>query len=124
MKKILLYIGGVLTFLFSILHLSFWKMGNWSVELEKMIPVNQGLIQGLNIGSIYFLLFSAIITFIIARKSLLEKTDKLFLSLVAGYYIVRIIMGFPLFGITAAEVIIQIICLIVACCYFIPLKLK
>ena len=124
MKKIFLYIAGVFTILLSVLHLSFWKTGNWSVELKKISPDNAGILQALNIGSIYFLLYSTIITFVIARKSSLETTDKLFLSLVAGYYIARIIMGFPLFGVTLIEIFIQVICLLVACCYLIPLKLK
>lgn len=124
MKKVLLYTGGIFTLLFSLLHLSFWKMGNWAVELKKIGPDNAGIVQALNIGSLYILLYSAVITFIIARKGSFEKTDKLFLSLIAGYYIVRIIMGFPLFGISAEEIIIQVICLLVACCYLIPLKLR
>jgi hypothetical protein len=124
MKKILLYIGGIFTFLGSILHLSFWKMGNWGVELKLLSPDNQGIVQMLDIGSIYFLLFTAIITFVIAKKAALEKTDKLFLLLAGGYYIIRIIFGFPLFGLSAQEIMIQALSLLGACCYLIPLKLK
>jgi hypothetical protein len=123
MKKILLNIGGVFMLLGSILHLSFWKMGNWGIELKQLSTDNQGIIQMLNIGSIYFVFFSAIITFVIAKKNTLEKTDKLFLMLAGGYYIMRIIFGFPLFGISAEEIIIQAFSLLGVCCYLIPLIL-
>ena len=71
MKKALLVIGGIFMLLGSILHLFFWKLGNWAVELPKIGPDNQGIVQMLNIGSIYFTLFSAIITFVIAKKNAL-----------------------------------------------------
>ena len=124
MRKVLLYIGAAVTFLFSMLHLFFSKIGNWSIELKRLSPDNQGIIQALNIGSIYFLLFCAIITVLIAGKPVLDGTDKLFIVLVAGYYVLRIAVGFPLFGVSVEEILIQIVCLLVACCYLVPLKLK
>ncbi len=124
MKRILLLIAAVMTFLVSILHLSFWKIGNWQIELKRLSADNQGIVQVLNIGSIFFLLFSAFITYTIAQKKTFEKTDKLFLMLVAGYYITRIAVGFPFFGFSIGEVIVQAFCLIAACCYLVPVKLN
>jgi hypothetical protein len=123
-KRILLIIAALLTVLVSFLHLSFWKIGNWGIELKKLSADNQGIVQVLNIGSIFFLLFSGFITYTIAQKETLEKTDALFLMLVAGYYLIRIAVGFPFFGFSIGEVIVQAFCLIAACCYLIPVKLK
>ncbi len=124
MKRILLLIAAVLTFLVSILHLSFWKIGNWQVELQKLNSMNQGIVQVLNICSIFFLIFSAFITYTIAKKETLEKTDKLFLVLVAGYFITRIVCGFPFFGFSIQELIVEAFALLAACCYLIPLKMN
>ncbi len=122
MKKALLFVGGIFTALFSVLHLSFFA--GWNSEIKLLSPSNQGIIQALNIGSMYFLLFSAIITFVIAKRGITGIIDKMVLLLVTGYYIVRIIAGFPLFGVFANEIVIQVICLLVACCYIVPIISK
>ena len=68
MSKVLLYIGGTLTLAFAVLHLSFWKLGNWAEELAKLTPVNSGIMQMLTVGSIYMLLFAAFMSFYLAYK--------------------------------------------------------
>lgn len=124
MKRILLLLAALLSLMVSILHLSFWKIGNWSVELKRLSDVNQGIVPVLNIASIFFLIFSAYITYTIAKKENLEKTDKLFLVLLAGYYITRIICGVPFFGFSIEELIVEAFALLAAGCYLIPIKLN
>ena len=43
---------------------------------------------------------------------------------VGGFFLVRIIFGFPLFGFSIREVFVQVFSLLGACCFIIPIKLK
>jgi len=124
MRKILLYIGGTFTFSFAVLHASFWELGNWQVELLKLTADNSGIVQVLTIGSIYMLLFAAFITFYLAKKRKLEFVEKAFLIFTAGYYILRVLFGYPFFGFSMAELTIWIVCLIVAACYLFSIPNK
>lgn len=124
MKKILLYIGGTFTLLFAVLHASFWKLGNWQVELSKLTADNSAIVQVLTMGSIYMLVFAALMTFYLARKQKFEFVEKAFLMFVAGYYTMRVIFGYPFFGFSMEELIIWIVCLLVAACYLFAIPQK
>jgi hypothetical protein len=125
MSKVLLYIGGIFTLAFAVLHLSFWKMGNWAEELAKLTPDNSGIMQMLTVGSIYMLLFAAFMSFYLAHKK--EKftfVEKAWVIFIAGYYLMRIAFALPFFGFSVSEVVIWIICLVVAACYLFALRQK
>jgi hypothetical protein len=123
MRKVLLYIGGSFTLIFSIFHLSFWKLFNWSEELLKLSPENQGTLQMLNVVSVYVLLFGAFISFYLAKKkeqfSFIEKILIIFL---AGYYILRIIFSAPFYGFSPEDLLIWFFCISIASCYLFVLR--
>ena len=90
MRKILLYVGGSITLCFSLFHLAFWKLFNWQEELIKLDPENKGIMQMLNIVSVYTLLFGAFVSFYLAkRKGAFSFIEKALIIFIAGYYIVR-----------------------------------
>jgi hypothetical protein len=120
-RKILLYIGGSLTLCFSLLHLSFWKIGNWKEELLKVSPDNKSIVQMLNVVSIYTLLFAAFVTFYLARKSKFSFIEKALIIFIVGYYLLRIAFGIPFFGFSLEELAIWIVCFATACCYLFAL---
>ena len=124
MRKVLLYIGGSITLCFSVLHLSFWKLGNWQEELLKLSPDNKGIMQMLNIGSLYMLLFGAFVSFYLAKKEEYTFIEKTLIIFIAGYYILRIVFGFPFFGFSLEEIVIWIVCFAVAACYLFALRQK
>ncbi|MFC1885198.1 hypothetical protein ACFL2O_10545 [Thermodesulfobacteriota bacterium] len=124
MRKILLYIGGSLTLCFSLLHLSFWKIGNWQEELLKITPDNKGIVQMLNVVSIYTLLFSAFVSFYLARKTEFTFIEKTLIIFIACYYLLRVAFGIPFFGFSIEEVVIWIICFAIAFCYLFALRQK
>ena len=121
MKKLFLYTGASITLLFSVLHALFWKLGNWSHELPKLSPDNSGIVQMLNVVSIYTLVFGALITFRLAKKQRFEFLEKVFFIYMAGYYLMRIAFGYPFFGFSVVELIVWIMCLVVASCYLFAL---
>ncbi len=123
MRNKLLYIGGSLTLLFALLHLSFWQLCNWSEELVKLNPGNQGIMQMLNVGSIFMLLYCAVMTFYITRLEKFDFAAQSILVLTSGYFLLRIIFGVPFFGCSIEEIIIWIVCLLVALMYLIALQI-
>ncbi len=124
MKKTLLYICGIMNLLFGVLHLSFWKRFHWEEELGRLSRENSGIIQMFNVESLFFLLFASFITFHLANKEAFSFTDKAVLILFAGYYIIRIVFGYPYFGFNLTELIVWVVCAVVAVCYVTALKIS
>ena len=122
MRKKLLYTAGFITICFAMLHLSFWSMLNWELELATLNSDNRGILQMLNVGSIYMLLFFALISFHLAPKKELSFTEKASIVFIAGYYVLRIAFGIPFFTMSVEELVIWIFCLVVAACYLFSLK--
>ncbi|MBN2011883.1 hypothetical protein JW960_21320 [candidate division KSB1 bacterium] len=121
-RKMLLYAGGILTFCFALLHASFWKLGNWNAELLRISADNKGIVEMLNIASIYMLLFAVFVSFYLAKKTVFTFTEKALILFIAGYYLLRIAFGVPLFGVCGQEIVIWIACLAVASCYLFALR--
>ncbi len=117
MRKKLLYTGAAITLLFAVLHSFFWKLGAWHTQLLKLTPDNSGIMQMLNVASIYTLICGAGITIALAKKRTLVWIEKAVLVFMAGYYLMRIAFGLPFFGFSMEEAIIWMLCLIVASCY-------
>ena len=98
MRRILLYVGGTISLLFAIFHLLFWQFCNWQEELPRLSPDNSGIMQMLNVASMYMMLFAAFISFYLAKKKEFVFTEKAIIVFIAGYYLVRIAFGVPFFG--------------------------
>jgi hypothetical protein len=124
MQKKLLYTGAGITLLFALLHGFFWKLGNWSEQLSKLTPDNSGIVQMLNVVSIYTLLFGAGISLVLAKKQTLVFVEKAFLLFMAGYYVLRIAFGLPFFGFSVVEAVVWAACLSVASCYLFAFRLS
>jgi hypothetical protein len=124
MRKIVLYAGAVITLLFVLLHGLFWKLGDWPDQLSKLTRDNSGIVQMLNVASIYTLLFGAGISLVLAKKPTLVFVEKAFLLFMAGYYVMRIAFGLPFFGFSMEEAIVWAVCLIVAACYLLAFRLS
>lgn len=123
MRKILLYTGAGITLLFALLHGFFWKLGNWPEQLSTLTPDNSGIVQMLNVASIYTLLCAAGISLALAHKPSLVFVEKAFLLFMAGYYVMRVAFGLPFFGFSLEEVVVWAVCLSVASCYMLAYRL-
>ena len=122
MRKVLLYVGGSISFVYIIIHLLFWKLFNWSEELAKLSAMNKALMLTLDAGVTYFFVFATFISIYLAglkEFKFLEKTIILFIS---GLYILRIICGFFFFDFTMLELACWISCMIAIFCYLLALR--
>ena len=124
MRKYFLYFGGTITFCLTFVHLSFWKLGNWQVELSQISTINKSIMQMLNVFTIYTVLFTAFISFYLAKKEEFAFIEKSLVIFISGYYSIRFIFGFIFFETSTLETGIRIICLIVAICYLLSLRKK
>jgi hypothetical protein len=120
MAKILLIIGGILNIILAILHLYFWKDPefNWKEQLPKMNVYNRAMIQISNIVFIYVLLCFAGISFFLSAQNPLDTLGKIVILFIGGFYVARAILEFPFFGFSKTGVVIFVICLLIAGCYF------
>ena len=93
-NKILLYFSGVNHLLVVILHLFFWKLFNWSEQLQLLTVVNSNIMQMLNYGiAILFIGFAYLILF--QQTELLNtKLGKIILVLLSIFWFARFIMEF------------------------------
>ncbi|MGD8836229.1 MAG: hypothetical protein PVI54_18330 [Desulfobacteraceae bacterium] len=124
MRKRLLYAGAGITVLFALLHGLFWKLGGWHEQLLMLTPENSGIMQMLNVVSIYTLLFGAGVSLALAGKPTLVSVEKAFLLFMAGYYVLRIAFGFPFFGFSMEELVVWTLCSVVASCYLLAFRLS
>jgi O-antigen ligase len=117
MKKMILYTGAVINFLFVILHILFWPMFNWKEDLAKLSPENAAIVPVLNIALIAVFLYCSVMSIIISRMETFDIAARSILILVSIIYFIRFILGYPFFGISTVEVIVWIICLSVVIPY-------
>lgn len=108
MKK-LITIGGIYNILFALFHTGFWKMFNWNAELEKLDFNNKWAMQILNIQTIYYLIFTAVICFVFKNELLTTRVGKWLLIGMAGFWFVRAMEQFVYWEMGAASTIIMVL---------------
>lgn len=124
MRKTILYAGGAVNIFLAIGHMCFWSRLNWSEELPKLSPDNQGIMQTANVIIIFIMLYFAVMSFIIAKHQHMDIFAKSILICIAGLYSIRLFLGYPFFGFSHEEVFIWIVCLMLIIGYLSVLFIK
>ncbi len=122
MRKILLYVGGSISFVFVIIHILFWKLFNWSEELARLSAMNKAIMLTLDAGITYFFLFATFISVYLARLKEFKFLEKTVLFFIAGMYLLRIACGFLFFEITIMELTCLSFCFFAISCYLLALR--
>ncbi|HOW81508.1 MAG TPA: hypothetical protein PK573_03010 [Spirochaetota bacterium] len=117
MKSFILYTGSAINLMLALFHMTFWKMLNWAGELPKLSKDNQGILQTANIIIIAVILYFAVMSFIMARRGKTGFYGKSIIVLIAVFYLIRMIAGYPFFGFNYGELAIWVVCLIIAAGY-------
>lgn len=120
MKKLILA-GGIYNIFWALYHCGFWKMFNWNTELEKLDFNNKWVMQILNIQTIYYLIFTAIICFVFKKELLTTQIGKWFLIGTAGFWFIRAMEQFVYweFG-TTSTIIVVLFFLLGSALFLIP----
>ncbi|MDR2037592.1 MAG: hypothetical protein LBQ60_06685 [Bacteroidales bacterium] len=93
MKKVII-IGGIYNIIFALFHCSMWKIFEWGSELKKLSITNSGIVQILNIQTIYYFIFTAVICFAFPNELQSTKLGKYFLAGTATFWLIRTIQQF------------------------------
>ncbi len=113
-RKVILCIGASIVLIFALFHLAFWEIFNWNAELKTMSLATGGILQILNIVSVYVLFFFTVITVYIALTNKNDFLSNLMLVFIGGYFLVRVITGYFFFGWSITEFIIWLMCVLTA----------
>lgn len=113
MRKTILYAGGAVNIFLAVGHMSFWRLMNWSEELPKLSRDNQGIMQTANVIMIFIMLYFAAMSFVMARNKNLDVFAKSIVVCIAGFYSIRLFLGYPFFGFSLEELFIWILCAII-----------
>ncbi len=124
MRKIILYAGGVVNLLLAVGHMFFWKLLNWGEELPRLSPINQGVLQLANIIIIFTILYFSVMSFVMARRKVVDIFGKSLIIQIAGFYALRLFLGYPFFGFNGEELVIWLICLLLTSGYLSLVFLK
>jgi hypothetical protein len=122
MNKVLLYIASAIAVLFVALHSAMYWLLDWGSELSKLSTLNSGVMQIFNIVTIYSFISFAVVTIYIARQKLVSPLAKMAVVFIAGFYVLRIIAGIILLGVTFREAVVWGMCTSAVICYFLALK--
>ena len=124
MRSKLLYASGGIAFICAVFHSFFWVMFDWSEELPKLSNINGAIMEVINILIIFVMLFQTITSFILAKKpGPLTAVEKIIVVFTGGFYFLRAVFGFPLFGVNATEAVVVIVCLAVALANLMALRI-
>ena len=122
MNKPLIYVGSGIAILFVVLHSTFQWLLDWGTELPKLNAENQAVMQVLNYMMVYVFILFAVISIYIAAKQQASTLAKMIIAFFAGTYILRIILGIVVFGLSFSEVMAWLVCAAAAACYLLALK--
>jgi hypothetical protein len=70
-----------------------------------------------NIVMIYILLYFSAMSFVIARRAVLDGVAKSIILCIAGFYSIRLLAGYPFFGFNVMELAVWIVCLLIIAVY-------
>ncbi len=121
---ILLRIAGIISFLFLVFHLMFYKMFNWNSGLSCLSNDNRAIMLTYHVISILITGFMALIPLIQTKTLLNSPLKYTVLSMFCLFYMVRIITEFTLFGFSKASPVILIMCIIPMAFYAVPIFSK
>jgi hypothetical protein len=115
--KSLLFFGGFVNLLTAAFHTLFWSVLNWKEELQSVSNDTRAILQSENIIVVSLLIYFAVISFILSKYKKTDIFARSVLLCIIGFYSIRLIAGYPLFGFSMEEVVIWIICVLLIAVY-------
>lgn len=91
---VLIRLGGLINLLIGVLHISFWRLFDWSEELSLLSLDNSNIMQMLNLFSIVFFFYTAFVLLVMPRKLLSNASGRIFIGMFVTLYLSRLAMEF------------------------------
>lgn len=95
--RTLIQIGGVLWIVCFIFHVLFWRLFDWSNDLESINKVNKSIMQVLNLCLMLCFLIFAYISLIHTDDLLGSALGKTMIAGMAAFGVIRFLLQFPFF---------------------------
>ncbi len=95
--KTLIIIGGFIWIGLFLFHALFWRLFDWKIDLEKLIPVNKAIMQVMNLALMLFTLIFGYISFFHADELLTTPLGKTILIGIVSFGIFRTSLQFSFF---------------------------
>ncbi len=91
-----IYCAGVYSISLAVFHIMFWKipMFNWREELDKLSPVNKGVMQVLNLCLTVLFVLTGFVLFIHAREIFYTSLGRMLLAGFSIFWLLRFIFQF------------------------------
>lgn len=119
---LLIRIGGVLNIVFFLFHLAFYWLFNWKTTLACLSLDNWAIYHTFNISCDFILLFFVFVSLVKPEKLLTEINGRRITLLMVGFFSIRIVLEFILWGYQGLNsLIIVFICIAPAILYGLPL---
>lgn len=121
--RTLIYIGGSLWSICFVFHIFFWRLFDWKHDLTALKPVNEGIMQVLNLCLMMCFLIFAYISFFETEALLSSSLGNVLLAGMAAFGIFRFGMHFLFFDTqTIGSKLVLIGALAIGIVYTIPLS--
>ncbi len=119
-----IYGAGVYNILLGVFHVLFWKIPlfNWAEELNKLSPVNKGVMEVLNLCLIVVFIIMAFISFAHAKELLSSRLGRTILTGFSIFWLLRFIEQFIFWE--RAGIVLPVILIIGFILYFVPAMLS
>ncbi len=73
----------------AVFHLGFWRMFRWKDELPKLHPVNQGVVQVMNVMLVFFLVMLACVQMLNAAELTATPLGRLLMAGLTAAWVLR-----------------------------------
>ena len=117
MRNVLLLSSGIINILVAALHIAFWPLLNWSNELQSLSKGTAAILQVENIMIIFMVSYFSIMSFVLLKDKKPDIFARSIVLCIIGFYAIRLIAGYPLFGFSIEEMVIWIICILLIAAY-------
>jgi hypothetical protein len=115
--RILMVLAGVISPLFSVFHILFFKLFNWAETLACLDHANWAIFQTFNLVSILMIVAITYFTFRHPQELIKTSLGKS-LSVVFGlFYLIRVVAEFVFFGYSGGSIVILALRLVPAWIY-------
>ncbi|MEQ9299817.1 MAG: hypothetical protein RIF33_14685 [Cyclobacteriaceae bacterium] len=91
---VLIRLGGLINLLIGVLHISYWRLFDWSEELSLLSLDNSNIVQMLNLFSIVFFFYTAFVLLVMPRRLLSNAAGRIFIGMFVTLYLSRLAMEF------------------------------
>lgn len=81
--------GAIYHLLFALFHLMFWRLFRWREQLERLHPVNRGIMQVLNLRLTYVFLVFAALSWLFPQELLSTPLGQALCLAIALFWLMR-----------------------------------